>query len=227
MTNTNPKLYLILSTAILTLMACQSSPDNSVIQSETPSTTPPAAETQETKEVEETSQPPTQIALQKTEKPLTFTGTIEEVFDTGLGPFVGVSLKDEAGETANFNIENASASDLPQGKRLQVDYIKTTELLVVAGRLTSEPPLDGVQTKEIQEFHGEEKLYTVVGEYIEGVQGDQGVYVDLKDKAGNTSNYTAVFDADLDNTQKYQGKEVELTYIEKEKVIVTNYQVIE
>ena len=220
MKNKNFQLHLILSTLILTLVSCQSGPDNSTIQSETPSTTPPA-------ETQENNQPPTQVALQNTETTLTFTGTIEEVFDTGLGPFVGVTLKNEAGETATFNIENASQSDLPQGEKLQVDYIKTTELLVVAGRLTSEPPLDGVQTKEIQEFHGEEKLYTVVGEYIEGVQGDQGVYVDLKDKAGNTSNYTAVFDADLDNSQKYQGKEVELTYIEKEKVIVTDYQVIE
>ena len=224
MINTNPKLNLILGTVIFTLVACQSSPDNSTLQPETPSNTPSAAETQET---QKNNQPPTQVALQRTEKTLTFTGSIEEVFDTGLGPFVGVSLKNEAGETAAFNIENASQSDLPLGEKLQVDYIKATELLVVAGRLTSEPPLDEVQTKEIQEFHGEEKMYTVVGEYIEGVQGDQGVYVDLKDKAGNTINYTAVYDADLDNAQKYQGKEVELTYIEKEKVIVTNYQVIE
>ena len=223
MININPKLNLILGTVIFTLMACQSSPDNSTLQPETPSTTPPA----ETQETQKNNQPPTQVALQRTEKTLTFTGSIEEVFDTGLGPFVGVSLKNEAGETAAFNIENASQSDLPLGEKLQVDYIKATELLVVAGRLTSEPPLDEVQTKEIQEFHGEEKMYTVVGEYIEGVQGDQGVYVDLKDKAGNTINYTAVYDADLDNAQKYQGKEVELTYIEKEKVIVTNYQVIE
>ncbi len=149
-----------------------------------------------------------------------FVGTIVEVSETGLGPLRDIKIKDER-TTANFQIIPNEAN-LAIGQKVKLNYHKEIEPLVVAMRMKAAAPVNEAQIKK----QYPQELFKVTGEYVNGTNGDLGVYIKLKDKIGKEQHYVATFEADFYNVDKYKGKEVELTYIEEEKVNVTDYTIL-
>ncbi len=149
-----------------------------------------------------------------------FVGTIVEVNETGLGPLRDIKIKDER-TTANFQIIPNEAN-LAIGQKVKLNYHKEIEPLVVAMRIKAAAPVNEAQIKK----QYPQELFKVTGEYVNGTNGDLGVYIKLKDKIGKEQHYVATFEADFYNVDKYKGKEVELTYIEEEKVNVTDYTIL-
>ncbi len=160
-------------------------------------------------------------AAKTSNEQLKFVGTIAEVNETGLGPLLDIKIKDESGTTANFEII-PNQGNLAIGQKVKLNYQKEIEPLVIAMRMKAAAPVNEAQIKK----QYPQELFKVTGEYVNGTNGDLGVYIKLKDKIGKEQHYVATFEADFYNVDKYKGKEVELTYIEEEKVNVTDYTIL-
>jgi uncharacterized protein YecT (DUF1311 family) len=164
------------------------------------------------------------LPLQIIAETLQFSGEITELAETGRGPEVWLRLtKAEDGSSLDFILSDENALKLKKNQWLTVTYEKVTKPLMIGLRLTSEP----VNTRfspDTPERYFESPQYTLVGDYVSGQLGDAGMYLQLKDRYQKIHDFVGLFELDADNMEKYQGQEIEVTYIKEQKINVTHYK---
>lgn len=223
-------LNLLIVTCLIHLIACKAT-SSQIISNVKPEQIDKSSHQQEAQNSHKTSNlvpsinsdkaSDNQIAKASNEQ-LKFAGTVTEVSETTLGPLLDVKIKDELGATAKFQII-PNEGNLAIGQKVELNYQKEIEPLVVAMRMKTAVLENKAQIKK---QYPNQELFKVTGEYVNGTSGDLGVYIKLKDKAGKEQHYVGAFEEDFYDVDKYKGKEVELTYIEEEKVNVTDYKIL-
>jgi len=158
-----------------------------------------------------------------------FQGRIVEIYETGLGPLLGITMKNE--ESREFDI-NVFPEDLVTlgdhseliGQTAFVTYTVTKSPLVVGIGVPSQNSAPYF-SPDTPERLLEQPQFKVRGTYIDSVQGDLGLYITLQDEEGNYRDYLGVFELLFENEETYKGKNVELIYIEQEEKTIVDIQI--
>ncbi|MCV6636596.1 lysozyme inhibitor LprI family protein [Candidatus Albibeggiatoa sp. nov. NOAA] len=164
------------------------------------------------------------LPLQVIAETLQFTGEITDIAETGRGSEVWLRLsKAEDGSSLDFILSDETALELERSQWLTITYEKISEPLVIGLRLTSEPVSQRFSSETPQHLL-DQPQYTQVGDYVSGQLGDQGMYLQLKDRYQSVHEFIGIFELDADNAEKYVNKEVEVTYIKEEKINILDYR---
>lgn len=143
-------------------------------------------------------------------------GTVKSVGETGRGPEIMVTLETKDGETFEFNVLGMTEMDFPTGSERLIRYrIKKDSLIVGISfpgedieTATAHLPTE-YSYQETARKNMKNAKFTVEGTYLSGEQGDMGKYVFIK-QGDKELDYSAGFDSDVDNVERYQGKKVVL-----------------
>ncbi|NEO26649.1 MAG: hypothetical protein F6K03_07065 [Kamptonema sp. SIO4C4] len=154
----------------------------------------------------------------------TFTGVVQETYDTGLESQITVQVKNSAGEVQDFTLFHASPTEFPQGKQMTFTYTIERNPKVIAIRRLDETPKD---RQNIREQYPDLPVAIVQGKYLEGTPRDMGTYIRLQEETGEDNTWLAGFNPDFANNQKYKGQQVALSYVKPKKAVVIDYEVAE
>ncbi|MDB9314040.1 hypothetical protein PN462_13090 [Spirulina sp. CS-785/01] len=154
----------------------------------------------------------------------TFTGVVEEVYETGPDPQLIVQLKNEAGESKDFPLFNVSPSEFPEGKTMTLTYSLERNPKVIALRRLDETPKD---RQALQQDYPNLPIASVQGKYLEGSHGERGTYIRLQEDTGEVNTWLAKFNPEFANNDQYKGHQVSLSYVQPEDPVVIDYEVVE
>lgn len=138
---------------------------------------------------------------------VSFSGKIISAEDTGLGPFYGVVVEDDAkGQSQYFMVDIGTLYEKAPdgnwvGKYLNVKYKERYSKLINNLMLQSEFDTSASQAH----------CY-VGGKYLWGEIGDMGSYITVVDYDGLEKNYKGTFEVEAENTEKYSGQQVIMYY---------------
>ncbi|MCJ7580370.1 MAG: DUF1131 family protein [Candidatus Aminicenantes bacterium] len=158
-----------------------------------------------------------------------FEGQIVEVFETGLGPLLGINMTNAEGREFSIHVYPEDLSGFQNTTRLigqsaAVTYTVAKNPLVVGIRLSSTDSPIYFSPDTPKRFLEQQQL-KVSGKFMQSVQGDLRLYITLQDEEGIQREYLGVFELLLDNEDTYIGKNVELIYIEQEEKTVIDIQI--